>query len=678
MAPRKPSDAVRVQARALAQSLREHDYLYYVQAAPELDDARYDALRRELEALEQQYPELITPDSPTQRVGAPRDQSFAPIQHQQAMLSLGNCFSQQELEEFLARVRKGLGQLPALVAEPKFDGLAVSLVYREGVLHSGATRGDGQVGEDVTANLRTLRGSVPLRLRGDDLPAVLEVRGEVVMPRAGFEALNQRLAAQEQKTYVNPRNAAAGALRQLDPAITAQRPLKLFAYGLGYSEGYFDAAHAATTHRQTLRQLSDWGFVVTELMQVCESLEDCMAYYAEIQRQRATLDFDIDGVVYKLDELALREELGQVARAPRWAIAHKFPAEEASTRLRDIEFQVGRTGALTPVARLEPVFVGGVTVSNATLHNMDEIVRKDVRIGDTVVVRRAGDVIPEVARVVLEKRPADTRAIELPDACPVCESPVMRIEGEAVARCSGSLQCAAQLRESLKHFASRRAMDIEGLGDRLVELLVDQELLRSPADIYRLKAEQLAALPRMAEKSASKLVQAIERSRQTQLGRFLFALGIRDVGEVTAAQLAEDFGRLDELMQADEARLLAVPDVGEIVAQRIRRFFDDERNRRVIAELQELGVSWPRPEKVQGGGALDGKLFVITGTLEGMSRDEAKARIQAAGGRVSGSLSGKTDFLLAGEKAGSKLSKAEKLGVAVLDQPAFEKMLVSG
>lgn len=672
-----PPDAALKRAQLLARQLREYDYQYYVQDEPEVDDARYDALRRELETLEAQYPALSSPDSPTQRVGAPRDQAFAPVAHRQPMLSLGNCFSDEELSDFLQRVQKAVGRLPVFSAEPKFDGLAVSLVYLDGQLHSGATRGDGRVGEDVTANLRTLRGSVPLRLRGDDVPALVEVRGEVVMPKAGFEALNQRLHKAGQKTFVNPRNAAAGALRQLDPAVTAQRPLKFFAYSLGASEGVFSATTVPTYNSQLMQQLSGWGFVVTELMQRCESLDDLLTYYQMIQQQRAQLDFDIDGVVYKVDDLALREELGQVARAPRWAIAHKFPAEEAATVLRDVEFQVGRTGALTPVARLEPVFVGGVTVSNATLHNMDEIARKDVRIGDTVVVRRAGDVIPEVARVLPEKRPDDAQAVVLPEHCPVCDSPVVRVEDEAVARCSGSLQCGAQLREALKHFASRRAMDIDGLGDRLIDLMVDRQMLSSPADIYRLQALDIADLPRMAKKSADNLVAAIAHSRNTTLGRFLFALGIRDVGEVTAQQLAEDFTALDALMQADEQRLLAVPDVGEIVAKRISTFFADTHNQQVIAQLQELGVQWPQPQQAPQGGPLEDQLFVITGTLDGMSRDVAKQRIQAAGGRVSSSLSGKTDFLLAGEKAGSKLAKAEKLGVTVLDQAAFEQMLAA-
>ncbi len=667
-APREAGE----RAAALAGQLREHDYRYYVLDDPAIDDAQYDALRRELEELERSYPELISPDSPTQRVGAVPDSAFAPVEHLEPMLSLANCFSAQELAEFMARVRKALGDLPVFTAEPKFDGLAVSLVYRDGLLVSGATRGDGRVGEDVTANLRTL-SSVPLRLRSDSPPALVEVRGEVVMPRAGFARLNERLAAEGGKTFVNPRNAAAGALRQLDPGITAQRPLKFFAYALGARRGWPDSVQLED-HILLMRQLGDWGFVVTELLQECADEAACLAYYEAMQSRRDGLDFDIDGVVYKVSQLALREELGQVARAPRWAIAHKFPAEEAVTTLNDVEFQVGRTGALTPVARLEPVFVGGVTVSNATLHNMDELRRKDVHIGDRVVVRRAGDVIPEVLRVLPEQR-GEVRAVALPTHCPVCGSEVEQAEGEAVARCSGSLICAAQRREGLKHFASRRAMDIEGLGSKLIDLMVDAELLHTPADIYRLDVDTVAALPRMAEKSAQNLIQAVEASKQTSLARLLFALGIRDVGEVTAAQLAEEFGDIEPLMSADLERLIQVPDVGEVVATRIRHFFDDARNRELIAQLRALGLSWPVPRARPQQGPLMDQSFVITGTLEGMTRDEAKARIIDAGGRVSSALSARTDFLLAGEKAGSKLQKAEKLGVPVIDLVALEKML---
>ncbi len=668
--------SARSRAAELARQLREHDYLYYVKDDPAISDAEYDGLRRELEALEQRHPGLISPQSPTQRVGAPRDAAFAPVSHRQPMLSLANCFSEAELDEFLGRLHRALGQVPELTAEPKFDGLAVSLVYRQGRLHSGATRGDGRVGEDVTANLRSMR-SVPLQLRCETPPGLIEVRGEVVMPRAGFAALNDRLEAQGLKAFVNPRNAAAGALRQLDPQVTAQRPLRFFAYAIGAVEGWPQAPASPRTHQALMQLLAEWGFVVSDRIDRCVDRAGCVRYYTQIMEQRPELDFDIDGVVYKVNDLALREELGQVARAPRWAIAHKFPAQEAGTVLNAVEFQVGRTGALTPVARLQPVFVGGVTVSNATLHNMDEVRRKDIRIGDYVIVRRAGDVIPELVRVDLEKRPVTASCIELPASCPVCGAEVEQIEGEAIARCSASFRCPAQVKESLRHFASRRAMDIDGLGEKLIDVLVDSGALATAADIYRLGLETLVAMPRMAEKSALNLLQAIEGSKQTTLARFLFALGIREVGEVTAAQLAEDFGDLAALREADEERLKAVPDVGPIVAARIRHFFDDSANWNLLDELIELGVRWPKAQKRRQGGPLQDKLFVITGTLDGMSRDQAKALILEAGGRVSSALSGKTDFLLAGEKAGSKLQKAEKLGVAVLDQAAFMRMLES-
>lgn len=669
--------AARERARVLAEQLREHDHRYYILDDPQLSDAQYDRLRAELESLEAAHPELISPDSPTQRVGAPASTSFAPVTHHQPMQSLANCFSAQELADFIARIGKTLGRMPSLSAEPKYDGLAVSLVYRDGVLHCGATRGDGRVGEDVTNNLRTL-STVPLRLREAEPLPLVEVRGEVVMPRDGFVALNQRLAEAGLKTFVNPRNAAAGALRQLDSRITAQRPLQFFAYALGSAQGLTEQRPELRTHQQLMQLLADWGFCVSERLGACASIEACLDYYAQTLADRDALNFDIDGVVYKVDDLGLREELGEVARAPRWAIAHKFPAQEATTRLREVEFQVGRTGALTPVARLEPVFVGGVTVSNATLHNIDELRRKDLHLGDQVVVRRAGDVIPEVVRSLPEQRSATATAIELPTHCPVCGSAVERTEGEAVARCSGGFRCSAQRAESLKHFASRRAMDIDGLGDKLIEALVEHDWLKDPADIYRLDQSRLAQLPRMAEKSATNLIAAIERSKHTTLARLLYALGIREVGEVTAAQLADSFGALEPILAADAERLREVPDVGEIVAARILEFFADPRNRQLLEQLQALGVSWPAPAKTRQDGVLRGKLFVITGTLEGMSRDQAKAKIIAAGGRVSSALSSKTDFLLAGEKAGSKLAKAEKLGVPVLSQAAFEQLLVSG
>ncbi len=658
-----------VRAQELAAQLRAHDYRYYVLDDPQLSDAQYDVLRRELEDLEARYPELISPDSPTQRVGAPPFAGFQPVDHRQAMLSLSNCFSEAELDEFGERVRKALGHEPHWTAEPKFDGLAVSLTYQDGLLVRGATRGDGQTGEDITSNVRTIH-SVPLRLQGA-APALIEIRGEVVMPRAGFLRLNAQAMAAGEKPFVNPRNAAAGSLRQLNPELTARRPLQFFAYAVGAVEGW----NLPTTHAELLEQFRVWNLPVTEFLVRSPDLAGCLRFYQRMQNARADLPFEIDGVVYKVDSLAEREELGQVARAPRWAIAHKFPAEEARTVLRAVEFQVGRTGALTPVARLEPVFVGGVTVSNATLHNMDEITRKDVRIGDTVVVRRAGDVIPEVVRVVPELRPATAQAVALPARCPVCGSAVVLVDEQAVARCEGGLYCSAQLREALKHFASRRAMDIEGLGSKLIDQLVDAGLLDSAAAIYHLQVEQLEQLERMARKSAANLVAAIARSKHTSFARFLFALGIREVGEVTAQNLAAHYGTLDALQTANEDSLLQVADVGPIVARHVRAFFAEPRNVEVIEALLRAGIHWPEPTGLDSSAALAGLSFVLTGTLTGLSRDAAKARIQALGGRVVSSLSAKTDFLVVGAKAGSKLAKAERLGVPCLDEKALLQML---
>ena len=561
------------------------------------------------------------------------------------------------------------------VVEPKMDGLAVSLTYEHGRLVQAATRGDGRTGEDVTANVRTIR-RVPLRLQGE-APTLVEIRGEIYLPLKGFHAMNRRLEAEGAKTFVNPRNAAAGALRQLDPAMTAQRPLDLVCYALGAME----SGELPETHAEVLEQLRSWGLPVSDLNTVVDSVDGCLARYQHLQTQRPELPYEIDGVVYKVDSLALRAELGQVARAPRWAIAHKFPAEEASTRLLDVEFQVGRTGALTPVARLDPVFVGGVTVSNATLHNMDEIERKDVRIGDRVVVRRAGDVIPEVARVLPDARGDDVRPVQAPDQCPVCGSAVVRAEGEAVVRCSGGLVCSAQREAALRHFVSRRAMDVDGLGDKLIQQLVANGRVQSPADLFTLTAEELAGLDRMGAKSAANLVAALERARETELARLIFALGIREVGEVTAAALAAAFGDLDPLMQAEEADLLAVPDVGPIVARHVRSFFDQPDNRRVIEALRERGVRWPAVEPPEDTGQaqpLAGKTFVVTGTLDGLSRDEAKARIQQAGGKVTSSVSKKTDYLVAGADPGSKLEKARSLGVAIIDQAELEALLTGG
>jgi DNA ligase (NAD+) len=653
------------QLEKLRAALRHHNYRYYVLDDPEVPDAEYDRLFRDLQALEADNPELVTPDSPTQRVGATPVSDFGAVSHDVPMLSLENAFGDDELTEFDRRVRERLDQEDEVdyLAEPKLDGAAVSLRYENGVLVRGATRGDGLTGEDISHNVRTIQ-SIPLRLQ-DSPPSLLEVRGEVFMSTEGFRALNQRMTDEGGKPFVNPRNAAAGSLRQLDPRLTAARPLEFIAYGVGVVEG----EDLPQRHSEVLGLLKSWGIRISSLGEVVAGASGCVAYYERIAAQRSRLPYEIDGVVFKVDLRPLQEKLGYVARAPRWAVAAKFPAQEELTVLRAIEFQVGRTGALTPVARLEPVFVGGVTVSNATLHNMDEVRRKDVRPGDTVIVRRAGDVIPEVVGVVLEKRPSGARQIEMPERCPVCDSDVVQPEGEAVARCSGGLYCAAQRKEALRHFASRKAMDIEGLGTKLIEQLVDGDLVETPADLYGLTVDELAALDRMAEKSAENLVASIEKSKQTDFGRFLFALGIRDVGEVTARQLARHFGDLDALMAANEEALAEVRDVGPIVAAHVASFFAQAHNRRVIECLLEAGLVWPKVTPAKDEELpLSGKTFVLTGTLPNLTRDEAKARIEALGGKVTGSISGKTDYLVAGDSPGSKLDKAKKLGVTILDE----------
>jgi len=656
----------------LREQLAHHNYLYYVLDQPEIPDAEYDRLLRELQDLEAQHPELVTPDSPTQRVGATPLKAFAEVRHEVPMLSLANAFDEEEVEAFDRRARERL-EADTLVytAEPKLDGLAVSLLYRNGVLERGATRGDGTTGEDVTANLRTL-GSVPLRLRGEGWPAQLEVRGEVVMTRAGFEELNRRQIKRGEKAFVNPRNAAAGSLRQLDSRVTAERPLELYCYGIGLAEG----AELPGRHSERLMRLREWGLRVTSLVQVVEGVAGCLDYYRDMQAKRDELPFDIDGVVYKVDDLAQQQALGFVSRAPRWALAHKFPAQEEMTRLLEVEWQVGRTGALTPVARLEPVFVGGVTVTNATLHNQDEIERKDIHLGDTVIVRRAGDVIPEVVNALASKRPKGARRPHLPKHCPVCGSEVERPEGEAVARCTGGLYCAAQRREAVKHFASRRAMDIEGLGDKLVDQLDDKGLIRDLSDLYHLHKDQLSSLDRMGEKSAENLLEALEKSKDTTLARFIFALGIRQVGEATAQALAAHFGGIEALQDADAEALEAVPDVGPVVAQSIRAFFHEKHNREVIDRLMAAGVHWPAVVRTpQGEAPLAGKTVVITGTLAAMTRDQAKERLQALGAKVSGSVSARTSFVVAGESAGSKLDKAQALGVEVWDEARLLELL---
>ena len=665
------------EVESLREQIRHHNYRYHVLDDPEVPDAEYDRLMRALQALESTHPELVTPDSPTQRVGDTPISAFGTVEHAIPMLSLENAFAEEELREFHRRVcdrleREDDGEDIEYAAEPKLDGAAVSLAYENGVLVRGATRGDGTTGEDITHNVRTIE-AVPLKLRGKGFPDMLEVRGEVFMPKAGFEAYNEKARAADEKTFVNPRNAAAGSLRQLDPKLTAQRPLDIYVYSVGLVEG----GDLPAFHNAILDQLQDWGFKTCPERAVVRGVAGCLDYYAAIGKKRDALPYEIDGVVYKVNSLADQRELGFVSRAPRWAIAHKFPAQEELTAVRGVEFQVGRTGALTPVARLEPVFVGGVTVSNATLHNIDELHRKDVRVGDTVTIRRAGDVIPEVVGVIKSRRPKNTRRVQLPKKCPVCGSAVAREEGEAVARCTGGLYCAAQRTEALKHFVSRRAMDIEGLGAKLIEQLVAAERVKTPADLYTLTKEELAGMERMGEKSASNLVASIEKSKATTLSRFLFALGIREVGEATASTLAAHFGKLVAIIEASEEELQAVEDVGPVVASRIAAFFEEQHNLDVIDGLRRSGVSWEEsePQPVAADGALAGKTFVLTGTLAAMTRDEAKKEIQARGGKVTGSVSSKTDFLVAGEKAGSKLAKAQKLEVEILTESDFQKLI---
>lgn len=663
------------QARELRREIERHNYLYYVKDAPVISDAEFDRLFRELEALEARYPELRTPDSPTQRVGAIVEGEFAPVAHAVPMLSLNNALTEEEARAFDRRVREGLGlQVVEYAAEPKFDGLAISLTYEDGALRLGATRGDGYTGEDVTPNLRTIH-AIPLRLAEADVPSVLEVRGEVVMLRRDFDALNRALADKGEKPFVNPRNAAAGSLRQKDPRVTATRPLRFFAYGLGRVEG---GRLPHDRHSRQMGYLESLRLPVSDKRRVVKGVEGLLAYYAEIGRERERLPYDIDGVVYKVDDLRLQERLGFVSRAPRFAVAHKFPAEEATTEVVGIDVQVGRTGALTPVARLKPVFVGGVTVTNATLHNEDEIRRKDVHIGDFVVVRRAGDVIPEVVRVLLEKRPKHVHAFKMPTHCPQCGSRVVREEGEAIARCSGGLVCPAQRKQALLHYASRRAMDIEGLGEKLIEQLVDNGLVDTPAELYRLTAEQLAALERMGDKSAANLMAAIEGSKQPSLARFIYALGIRNVGESTARDLAHAFGDIESLMRADENALQKVSDVGPVVARSIAQFFAEKHNREVIARLLKSGVRpLAQARLARAGGALAGKTLVLTGTLPALSREEATARIVAAGGKVTGSVSKKTDYVVVGAEPGSKHEKAISLGIPVLDEEGLLELLGS-
>lgn len=689
------SGGVAERIEQLRREIDAHNHRYYVLDAPTISDAEYDRLMTELAALEEANPDLITPDSPTQRVGAAPLAAFGSVRHAVLMRSLNNAFASDDILVFDRRNVETLasaGLLPPdgevrYMAELKFDGLAVSLRYESGRLVQAATRGDGQTGEDITANVRTVR-SVPLRLQGGDLPEVLEVRGEMLMTRADFQKLNEQQQRRRDKIFVNPRNAAAGSLRQLDPRITASRPLRFFAYGWGeirlrqggqqtlFSQEAGDAAMPRDTHSGMLDWFAGLGLPVSDLRRRVSGAAGLLAFYEEIGARRAELPFDIDGVVYKVDSLAAQDVLGYVARAPRYAVAHKFPAQEETTVVVDIGVQVGRTGALTPVARLKPVFVGGVTVTNANLHNEDEIRRKDIRIGDTVVVRRAGDVIPEVVASVPALRPADARQFVMPSTCPVCGSAVERLEDEAASRCTGGLFCAAQRKQSLTHAAGRKALDIEGLGEKLVDQLVDSERVKSIADLFTLNVLELSAYERMGRKSAENLVQAIDKARRPALERLLFALGIRHVGETTARDLAAHFGSLEAIMGADEEALLSVRDVGPVVAGSVRRFFAEPHNREIVAALQAAGVTPVQPEAAQGGDLpLAGKTLVLTGTLPEWSRDEATRRIMAAGGKVSGSVSRKTAWVVAGDEAGSKLEKARNLGVPVIDEAGLRELL---
>lgn len=655
----------------LRQTLRKYEYHYHVLDNPLVPDAEYDRLMNELKAIEKAHPELITADSPTQRVGAKPLSGFTQITHELPMLSLDNAFSNEELLGFLRRIEGQIHRNPETIVfccEPKLDGLAVSILYVNGILTQAATRGDGTTGEDITANVRTIR-NVPLRLNTDNPPARLEVRGEVFMPQKGFNALNERSLEHGEKTFANPRNAAAGSLRQLDPKITAKRPLTLNAYGIGIYEA---DQPLPNTHFDRLQWLKSIGIPVNNEIRLAKGVEELAEFYADIQAKRPKLGYAIDGTVLKVNDIALQEQLGFISRSPRWAIAYKFPAQEEMTVLNDVEFQVGRTGAITPVAKLEPVFVAGVTVSNATLHNGDEIERLGIAIGDTVIIRRAGDVIPQIIGVVTERRPTNAKKIVFPTACPVCESAVVRVDGEAVARCTGGLFCEAQRKEALKHFVSRKAMDIEGVGEKLIEQLMVSELIKTPADLFKLDKTILMRLERMGEKSAQNVLNSLEKAKQTTLPRFLFALGIRDVGESTALNLANHFSTLEAIQVATFEQLQEVQDVGEVVANRIVSFWKEPHNVAVVEDLKAQGIHWQAVEKVEiADNPLKDKNVVLTGTLSQLTRDQAKALLQGLGCKVSGSVSSKTDYLIAGEKAGSKLTKAQELGVKVLSEQEF-------
>ncbi|MFA0027989.1 NAD-dependent DNA ligase LigA [Vibrio breoganii] len=661
------SDSIQQQHAKLSEALHYHAVRYYVEDSPEIPDAEYDRLMRQLIELEEANPELVTVDSPSQRVGGAPLSGFTQVTHQVPMLSLDNAFDDSELKAFHKRMQDRLNssELGAFSCEPKLDGLAVSLMYENGVLVQAATRGDGTTGENITQNVRTI-SAIPLKLQGEGYPTRLEVRGEVFMPKAGFDRFNEQAIAKGEKPFANPRNAAAGSLRQLDSRITAKRPLGFYAYSVGVIEG----GELANSHYQRFLQLKEWGLPMCPVVRKVENLNDVIAYYQHILETRDDLDYEIDGVVIKLDEIVKQEQLGFVARAPRWAIAYKFPAQEELTTLNDVEFQVGRTGAITPVAKLEPVFVGGVTVSNATLHNADEIQRLGVMVGDTVIIRRAGDVIPQITGVVLDRRPDDAKEIVYPVVCPVCGSDAERTEGEAVTRCTGGLVCSAQRKQALKHFVSRKAMDVDGLGDKVVEQLVEKEMVQTPADLFKLSAGRITVLDRMGPKSAQNVVDALEKSKQTTLPRFLYSLGIREVGEATAANLAQHFKTLERIEQASVEALLKVPDVGAIVAEHIKAFFAQDRNQAVIVELIESGINWAEIKEVANAEELPlaGKTVVLTGSLSQLTRSDAKAALQNLGAKVTGSVSKKTDILFAGEAAGSKLAKAQDLGVEIQDE----------
>ncbi len=670
-------DAVQQELNTLKESLNYHSHRYYVLDDPELPDAEYDRMFQRLLALEKQHPELQSEDSPSRRVGAPPLKKFAEVQHEVPMLSLDNAFSADDLRAFDKRIKDKLKSKTEIeyACEPKYDGIAVSLLYRDGVLVRGATRGDGSTGENITENVRTI-GAIPLRLQGEGFPEVLEVRGEIFMPRDGFARLNDSARENNEKVFANPRNAAAGSLRQLDSAITARRPLSMFAYSVGLVEG----GTLPEKHLEVLVCLQSWGFAVSPERKKAKGVEASIRYYETVGEKRASLNYDIDGIVFKVNRFDLQEKLGFVSRAPRWAIAFKFPAQEEITILRDVEFQIGRTGAITPVAKLEPVTVGGVTVSNATLHNKDEIERLGLRIGDSVIVHRAGDVIPKVVSVVESRRPAKAKEIHFPTVCPVCGSAIANVEGEAILRCTGGIKrCAAQQKESIKHFASRQAMDIDGLGDKIVEQLVDDGLVANVVDLYDLEKSRLAALERFGDKSAENLLNALEQSKNTTLPRLLFALGIREVGQTTARNLASHFGDVEPLMTASEEALLAVNDIGPIVAKFIVAYFKEPEHKALIAGLRAKGVHWPTIQKAdESDSEFAGLTCVLTGSLQIMTRDEARDKLLALGAKVSGSVSSKTNLVIAGPGAGSKLKKAEELGIRVIDEETFVSLLGEG